>query len=121
MRKATIVAVVALFWAVAPAISKPNASGTVAVMGAGANSCGTWTTEHQAPSARSTADDEWVLGYLTGVNSFGAGSSNISGNIDNAGVLAWVTNYCTSHPLDPINIAASSLVFELYAEGKTEK
>jgi len=120
-RISMVCAIVALtFVAGAPALAAPDKAGVIEVLGAGTRSCGSWTADHQSRDGddKKFVDDSWVMGYVTGFNSWGSGTNDASGNIDNNGLLAWVTNYCASNPLDTVSQAASALIVALYLKTK---
>ena len=55
----------------------------------------------------------WVSGFLTAFDYYGSGSGNVGGNTDENGLLAWIDNYCATHPLDNIAAATIALITEL--------
>jgi hypothetical protein len=82
------------------------------VIGAGVDSCGTWTAESRI--ALGFQNKSWVLGYVTGYNRYGlAIDSNVAHGTNAAGIIGWIDNYCRANPLDSIAAAAESLVEEL--------
>ena len=84
------------------------------IMGISGKSCGDWTTERKkGESWEVVARMSWVLGYVTAVNRFGPWSSNVAAGTDANGLLAWIDNYCTQHPLEDIETAGGLLVAEL--------
>ena len=83
------------------------------VVGAGTASCGTWLAHRSPGDPNSAQFDAWVTGYVTGVNQFADEDGDVTGHQDSDGMIAWVTTYCTSHPLDKIATAAGHLVLEL--------
>jgi len=93
--------------------AKPDANGQYMVLGTGGSSCGTWASDHSPLTVTGQAEDSWILGYVTAFNVWGAGTSNASGDTDNAGITSWVTNYCQAHPLDTVFVAARSLLVAL--------
>jgi len=80
------------------------------VVGAGVQSCGKWTTDKPNSYARNV-DIEWVVGFISGFNFVHGG--DVSENVDAPAIVVWMDNYCSAHPLDPINLGASSLIYEL--------
>jgi hypothetical protein len=75
------------------------------IMGAGIRTCGTWTAARR--ERRPMEYEAWILGYLSGIGS----THNLTGvnplqGVDAEGVWAWIDNYCSAHPLAPINQAA---------------
>ncbi|MER8882580.1 hypothetical protein [Mesorhizobium sp. M0816] len=81
-----------------------------AVIGAGAQSCGSWV-KHQLMRETGLS---WVQGFVTAMNMHEAvqgGSGNLSKGTDADSMELWVTNYCSANPLKDISDAA----FQLYA------
>jgi hypothetical protein len=114
MRALVVVAAVAFLLSVTtPLTAKPNADGIYTVMGVGVASCGTWTTNHSANDDGARIQDEWIFGYLSAFNAWAPGTNNVTGDTDNAGATAWVTNYCSAHPLDTVAAAATALLAAL--------
>lgn len=95
-----------------------NAAPQFNVLGAGTASCGEWT---KARKTRSHLEDmfvSWVQGFLTALNAVLAsrhlpGTADVSDGIDAEGLLAWIDNYCSQHPLDSIAKATLALNTEL--------
>jgi hypothetical protein len=85
-------------------------SGQVSVLGSGGSSCGSWTNRR-----RSNFENEaWLFGFLTAYNMYNMKrGTDITQNIDKQGLVSWVDNYCSSHPLDTIFDAATRLIEEL--------
>lgn len=78
----------------------------------GGSSCGVWRQERQTPTPKVGRLVQWVAGYLSGVNTERTSSDFLVGT-DFDGLMAWVDNYCQSHPLDAVGVAAAKLVIEL--------
>jgi hypothetical protein len=76
-------------------------------MGAASESCSGWTTARQANNTRSWVNEQWVLGFLSGVGYVGHqnGLDPLNG-MDEQGVVAWIDNYCREHSLDALVVAA---------------
>jgi hypothetical protein len=80
--------------------------------------CGTWTQERRQYGAQPSIDGEWVLGFVSGVNWSRASTpasrgSTLGAGIDGESWIAFVDNYCISHPLDTVAAAAIHLIQEL--------
>jgi hypothetical protein len=79
--------------------------GQNAIIGAGLDSCGTWTFERRTPSlAGALQDGQWVLGFLSAVGF--AGALDPLRGVDARGVWAWIDNYCQANPLKNLTDAA---------------
>jgi hypothetical protein len=90
----------------------------VAIGGAGRDTCSEWVTDRGATSgpsqAASQGRNEWVSGFLSGVNLFADRSGHLKGGVDDPkAALEWIDNYCRVHPNDPLWAAAGALVFDL--------
>ena len=59
-----------------------------------------------------TARGSWVLGYITAVNLFASGSSDVTQGREMKHIWAWIDVYCAEHPFDTIAVAAEALVSE---------
>ena len=92
--------------ALAAIIQKP-----VMVFSPGTISCGRWTTEPTNSPNRETRR-AWLYGFVTAYNVYAPSGEGVS-PVDGAAMDAWVTNYCSVHPLEPLVGAAESLVAEL--------
>jgi hypothetical protein len=88
---------------------------TITVRGEGFASCSIWLREHTAMTTRQPVQDSWVLGY---VNAAAAmleipGVEDVSASFRNADLVAWIDDYCTDHPDEPLIRAADALMREL--------
>jgi hypothetical protein len=79
------------------------------LIGAGVDSCGTWTADRRLPQSFAAAQDEqWVLGFLAGIGFVGQGGDNPLDGLDADAVWAWFDNYCQANPLLHISQAAAA-------------
>jgi hypothetical protein len=92
--------------------------GSKLIFGQGMNSCGGWTQARQSRSVSGGLSAQWVAGYLSGMNvqstSLDPQDDPLLGT-DFDGLMAWIDNYCRSHPLEAIAVAAGKLMDELQA------
>ena len=64
--------------------------------------------------AEKIAEVSWLMGFITAVNTFKLKETgDITQGTDAQGMLAWITTYCRTHPLETVFDAASSLIIEL--------
>jgi hypothetical protein len=80
------------------------------VAGLGNASCGTWAAVRR--EQRAVGYEQWVLGFLNGIgfkSVTASGGGDPLNGLDADAVWAWVDNYCQSHPLEAIWIAAVQL------------
>jgi hypothetical protein len=90
-------------------LGQPENASAFTLIGAGVDSCGTWTADRRHPSGSPALQDgEWVLGFLSGIGYEGAASIDPLQGVDAQAVLAWVDNYCQVNPLDKISDAAKA-------------
>jgi hypothetical protein len=115
-------------WLLALVLALPAASATaesVRIFGSGNDTCGAYLKAHQ-PS-RSTvgfSEDNWIMGYVAAFETSELNGSHhlaIAMDQDPDALVAWITNYCREHPLDPIYEASDSLVAELIARAQRKK
>jgi hypothetical protein len=86
------------------------AAETKHMLGLGGSSCGSWTKA--SPVTRSLAQ-QWVVGYLAGLNSQTPDDLDFIKGADFDGLMSWIDNYCRAHPIESINTAANELSTEL--------
>jgi hypothetical protein len=73
----------------------------------GQDSCGKYV---QAEKQEKQMYLSWVLGFISGANTRDTGAGRMGGHgWDEAGVTAWLQNYCTQNPLTPFVSAAEAL------------
>lgn len=93
--------------------SSSDTHGAYDNLGIGIESCGTWASDQKEGGIGKLTSGEWVMGFVTAYNMFAWQGENVSGTSDNTGLLAWIDNYCASHPLDNLAHASAALVEEL--------
>lgn len=86
--------------------SSASAQTTDPTFGDGLESCGTWLTDRSNNNA--VDDEQWVLGFLSGVVvsrlGFDHAGTNYSSDLEAS--YYWVDNYCHAHPTYQLSIAA---------------
>ena len=86
-----------------------NAPAAFVEIGAGLDSCGTWTADRRSPGGSAALQDEqWVLGFLTGAADIGPIDADPMRDVDAHAIWAWIDNYCRAKPLDKIIKAAEA-------------
>lgn len=81
-------------------------------MGAGALSCGSWSANRLNPSSVSAvADEEWALGFLSGIGYVGRDGADPLRDIDAEGVWGWLDNYCKANPIEHIGDAVTKFYY----------
>jgi len=91
----------------------------ITVKGLGAATCTQWSIHHPAngnsPNDLITIGQEsWVLGFLSAVNSFAPQiHHDIVKSADADALYAWITQWCSTRPLDVIGEGAAALALEL--------
>jgi hypothetical protein len=82
-------------------------------LGEGIISCGTWITDRKNP-ALATTDNAWLLGFISAFNLYMLSiDEDVARGTDKRGLIAWINNYCSVHPLDSLESASASLILEL--------
>jgi hypothetical protein len=71
-----------------------------------------WTEERGRNSLRSQLWKDWVLGFVSGANTFNVNAELLE-RVDAPAIDAWVDNYCRSNPLENVYDAVVALVKEL--------
>ena len=83
----------------------------VRIVGAAIGLCGDWTEARREAKpehlTRSTPSEQWALGFLAGWA--GGTREDILFGLTSAGVLGWIDNYCSAHPLDLLTQALVEL------------
>ena len=103
--KAILVALVMFVTATADGEADP---GAYTLIGAGLKSCGSWAADRRNQGTPAQMDEQWVLGFLSGVG--WTGKYDPQNGMDAAGVWAWIDNYCQGHPIDNLGVAAAKFV-----------
>nr|WP_294509525.1 hypothetical protein [uncultured Rhodopila sp.] len=76
-------------------------------VGAGIDTCATWTSDRQSPAGPPALQDEqWVLGFLTGIGFAGSVADDPLNGVDAAGVWGWIDSYCKQRPEEKLVTAA---------------
>ncbi len=103
-RACTVVCAMLLGGAAAP--------GDYSLIGVGTNSCGAWTSDRSSQFPHlAIAEEQWVLGFLSGMGFEASGKDDPLNGVDAQGVWAWLDNYCHANPLEPISRAAAAFSF----------
>jgi hypothetical protein len=84
-----------------------NPADAYVVYGVGATSCGAMLADlNNYGESERYIYNAWVQGYITASGSFGEANEGL----DADGIFAWMVNYCQSHPLDHVEVAAEKLL-----------
>jgi hypothetical protein len=97
----TVITLALVVQAAATAQNRPLAGSGVLVLqaGVGADSCETWTAARGA--AGWGLGEQWILGFVSGVSATGYVTHLAPLAETNAEeVLAWIDNYCQTHPAE---------------------
>jgi len=94
---------------VAPLLLGGTAPGNYTLIGVGTVSCGKWTASRSGEDySAKIAEEQWALGFLSGVGFEGSGKYDPLNGVDAEGVLAWLDNYCRANPLKSVATAAAA-------------
>ncbi len=107
------VALAVLFSLSVCAASASDSTGNYMSLSHGLSSCGTWTSEHDVNSTVAKAQNSWLMGYVTAFNRWAYNDTDITNGVDHDGLVAAVTLYCRTHPLDTVSVAAETLIGDL--------
>jgi hypothetical protein len=88
-------------------------------VGAGDESCGSWTAARKTTTVKSLELTSWFFGFMSGANL--AAPFDILKGTDAEGLLAWTDNYCAHNPLAKIVGAANALGIELITKAALAK
>ena len=83
------------------------------IEGAGLHSCGRWASERQVTDLPKIAYQQWVIGYLSAVNTWGKSKIDILKNTSNEKLYQRVDRYCRENPQKTIADAVTALTIEL--------
>jgi hypothetical protein len=89
------------------------ATNAMTILGSGAASCGTWSSDRQRNEAKSQLNQAWVLGYVTGYNVHKSAQDSVTKPMDTRAMMLWIDNYCDANPDRDIADAAKALIDEL--------
>ena len=83
------------------------------MLGSGPQSCGAWTAARRFPNSTPALEAAaWVLGFLSGVGWVHKNGDDPLNGLDVEAVFGWLDNYCQTHPIDPLAVAAAQLAIE---------
>lgn len=86
----------------------------ITTYGTGTSSCGLWIQSHHDDESavsitQHNVNRAWISGFVSG-----AGYAALKlRKTDSAGMVTFMDQYCTAHPLDPMYEGARALVLEL--------
>ena len=89
-------------------VSRLSTTGDYAIYGQGNSSCAAWSATQPGTPARDLFLT-WAQGFLTGTGRFNDDQRKTT----TEGIQASITTYCQAHPLDTIEVAASTLFVSL--------
>jgi hypothetical protein len=84
------------------------------IQGVGNSSCGSWTEARRAPNPNavvSLMNLSWVSGFLSGIGFIHRNGDDPLKGLDREAVIGWIDNYCATHPLENIGVAAGAFYF----------
>lgn len=91
-------------------VAMDQAEAQFTIIGQGTLSCGAWTAARRMRSG--AGQQQWLLGFLSGVGFMGGPDVDPLANIDAEGVWAWVDNHCAANPAETLETAAVLFRFE---------
>jgi hypothetical protein len=97
-------------------VSRLSTTGDYAIYGHGNSSCGAWTAAQPGTPSRDMFL-AWVQGFLTGTGGF----NDEQRKTTTEGIQESISTYCRAHPLDTIEVAASTLFVSLFGVQSTSE
>jgi hypothetical protein len=88
--------------------SRLSTNGDYAVYGHGNSTCGAWSAVQPGTPSRDLLLS-WVQGFLTGTGGF----NDEQRKTTTEGIQTSITTYCQAHPMDTLEVAASTLFVSL--------
>jgi hypothetical protein len=86
-----------------------------------AESCGTYVRDYARGGAQRVESEAWIQGYVSAYNRLMADTYDIRGTTDMPSMMLWLNNYCHKQPLESLEDAMQSLIFELYPRRKRSR
>jgi len=84
-------------------------------------SCGYWVEHRKEDDWPNTANQFWVIGYITAYNKQTPDVYNIMGDTDPTSVYLWLDKYCQENPLNMLVEGMEILTYELWPNRKRTK
>ena len=84
------------------------------VYGSGGGPCSNWTANLKKRWPH-LADTDWLMGYISGVNTGRGPGSRMMANANVEAATGFVAQFCAANPQRPIFEAADALIVELQA------
>ncbi|WP_152428499.1 hypothetical protein [Methyloferula stellata] len=84
------------------------------VYGLGMVSCGQYISDRTHKPFAEEGYSDWLAGYLSAFNRFNIGANTLTKDLDMAGALGWITNYCRDHPTETLQSATTDLLLFLW-------
>jgi hypothetical protein len=115
-----IVTGVMLLWSTTLSLHCAAADDTT-IFSLGGSACGDWTRSIRGSPVAAAQVRAWMLGYLSGLASSGALPPNILDKTSPTAALAWIDNYCGTHPLEGMGGAGTLLMLKIANIGRPSK
>ena len=100
------------FLAIALVLPFAATAKTITARGEGSAACSAWTQEHETRTSRRPVQDSWILGYVNAATAMleMPGIDDVTTSFRNRDLVTWIDDYCSSHPDEPIILAADALM-----------
>jgi hypothetical protein len=82
----------------------------VSIGGVGLQTCSTWIADHQSDLSQARQDEQWMIGYLSGVGKWGSAELDPLNGIDARAVYVWISDYCAANTLVQIVDAGNAFI-----------
>ncbi len=88
-----------------------GAAFAVSIGGNRLETCNTWVADHEAdPPYRAWQDEQWMIGYLSGVGKWGSADLDPLNGMDARAIYDWISNYCAAKPFAQIQDAGNAFI-----------
>jgi len=114
MSKNLTILLAALLFATGAATAHAD-EGTITVLGVGVDTCGTWLANRTANPNQAAVEEEFMLGFLTGLENMYALDHHDTIHFYKADIPGWLLTFCAAHP-DKVLIHAAD-AYWLYSNG----
>jgi hypothetical protein len=89
-------------------LSAIDGKGNYEIRGAGAKK-GSWGEYVRKEREVRRWYENWLMGYLSGINRAKQGQADYSNGIAPNGLVQWIENYCKQNPLSPFQVAVDEM------------
>jgi len=92
----------------------PAQAKSIMVLGQSEETCSTWLFDRAGNQAQATVDEEYICGFLTGMENMYSLAHNKSVSFTiwpQANIFGWVDHFCDTHPNTALDAAGAAFWF----------